>query len=398
MKITSDFVPVILGSDENAYGSARLFYDNYGVKARLLCAKSIVFTDNSKILDRTVIKDFDTAPIFNETVKNTLIDIRHKGKRALLLPCSDYYAELTSKASVILSPYVENPLLSHDIYEMLDGKEAFYKLCNKYGLPYPETLVCLPTTVCGSESPFGYPVIIKPENSNSYEYLHSDIKNKKKVYLCSDKAEYENVIESFIEASYNKKIIVQRYIGGDETNMLTVNAYCGRDGKVRVIGAGRPLLCYRDPLSLGNYAAIRPAVNRDVCDSAASLLEAIGYKGVANFDLKRDPETGIYLFFEINPRAGRSSYFMKTAGHDLMTETVRDCIEDLPFIKRLYAERDGIWSDVPISVLKRYASEPLPKGTHPESAISLRYDASPIRTAKLIRAMLGKAKLFERYG
>ncbi len=397
MKTRSDIVPVILGSDQNAYGCARIFYDRYGIKPLLLCSKELVFTSHSRILKRIVIKELDTADVFRKSVRKTLENVTDFGKKALLIPCSDYYAELVAKNSESLSSYVENPLLSYEVYEKIRDKEAFYETCEKHGIPYPETLVCLPTSLCGSESPFGYPVVIKPKNSNSYSYLHAEIKNRKKVYICQSKAGFTEVIKSFIDASYNEKIIVQRYIEGGDEDMLTVNAYCGTDGKVRVVGAGRPLLCYRDPQSLGNYAAIRTVSARDVCDTACDFLEAIGYRGTANFDLKRDPKTGKHLFFEINPRAGRSSYFMKTAGYDLITEMIRDCIEKEPFTEKKYAEKDGMWSDIPFFMIKKHVSSEELQHARPDSAVSLKYDFSPIRFAKLAYAMYEKDRLFKTY-
>lgn len=389
--------PVILGSDENAYGFARIFYDEYGIKPLLLCSKELVFTSHSRILTRKIINDLDTPDVFIKAVLPILNGLCENGRRVLLFPCSDYYAELVALSSRELTPYVENPLLLPEVFEKIRDKEAFYSTCENYGLPYPETLVCLPTAICGDESPFGYPVIVKPKNSNSYSYLHANIKNRKKVYVCKSKAEFTEVIKSLIDAAFNEKIIVQRYVDGKDKDMLTVNVYCGKDGKARLAGAGAPLLSYRDPSSLGNYAAIKTVKNRSVCDTVCDFLEEIGYRGIANFDLKRDPQTGEYLFFEINPRAGRSSYFMRSAGADIITEAVRDCIENEPFTERKYAEADALWSDISLSTLKKYVSAEDLGGLRPDSAVSLKYDFSPVRFAKLSYAMYKKDRLFEAY-
>lgn len=389
--------PIILGSDENAYGHARIFYDRYGVKPLLLCSKELVFTSHSRILDRKIIAELDTPDVFIRTLTPLLQSLNEAERDVLLFPCSDYYAELISVFSDELQRYVKNPLLPKSVFEKLRDKEAFYSTCKDLGIPHPETLICRPSSICGAESPYGYPVVIKPKNSNSYSYLHADIKNRKKVYICHTKAEFTAVLKSFIDASVNENLIIQRYVDGDDSDMLTVNAYCGSDGKVRLVGAGQPVLCYNDSASLGNYAAIKTAKNRSVCDAASDFLEKISYRGIANFDLKRDPQTGKYLFFEINPRAGRSSYFMIAAGGDLITETVRDCIENEPFTERRYAEKDALWSDVSSYTLKKYVSSDKLSGKAPVSAVSFGYDFSPMRFAKLVYAMHKKDRLFEDY-
>ena len=389
--------PIILGSDENAYGFARIFYDNYKVKAHLLCSKELVFTSHSRILTRKITDDLDTPDVFIRTLTPLLQKLNEDCREVLLFPCSDYYAELTAVFSEKLQKYVKNPLLPHSVFEKIRDKEAFYSTCKALGVPYPETLICPPSSICGAESPYGYPVVIKPKNSNSYSYLHADIKNRKKVYICHTKAEFTAVLKSFIDASVNENVIIQRYVDGDESEMLTVNAYCGSDGKARLVGAGQPVLCYKDPASIGNYAAIKTVRARSVCDTACDFLEKIGYRGIANFDLKRDPQTGKYLFFEINPRAGRSSYFMRNAGGDLVTEAVHDCIGKEPFTERKYAENDALWSDVSAYTLKKHLPYEALNGKNPVSAVSLRYDFSPMRFAKLVYAMHKKDRLFDEY-
>ena len=45
---------------------------------------------------------------------------------------------------------------------------------------------------------------------------------------------------------------------------------------------------------------------------ARTFLAATGYRGFANFDVKVDPRTGVFRFFEVNPRIGRNNYYIPT--------------------------------------------------------------------------------------
>ena len=90
----NDFFPVILGSDENAYGNARLFCEVYGVRPLLLCEKQLTATRYSRILSVQMIKDFTREEVF---VKELLSVLRREGKngrRLLVIPCVDYYTDL----------------------------------------------------------------------------------------------------------------------------------------------------------------------------------------------------------------------------------------------------------------------------------------------------------------
>ena len=58
-----DFLPIILGSDENAYGTARQFSEAYGVRPLVLCTIPLSPTRNSKLFDLRVIPDFERAEV-----------------------------------------------------------------------------------------------------------------------------------------------------------------------------------------------------------------------------------------------------------------------------------------------------------------------------------------------
>ena len=62
------YIPVILGSDDNAYGTARLFGEICGVKPLLVCKLSLSQTADSKICGVRVIPDFDSDEVFAETL------------------------------------------------------------------------------------------------------------------------------------------------------------------------------------------------------------------------------------------------------------------------------------------------------------------------------------------
>src|SRR5665811_818632 len=68
---------------------------------------------------------------------------------------------------------------------------------------------------------------------------------------------------------------------------------------------------------------------RDSVDQARRLLEHIGWTGFANFDLKYDPRDGRTVFFELNPRLGRSNFYVTAAGRNTVELYVREYVQDL---------------------------------------------------------------------
>lgn len=391
------FLPIILGSDENAYGCARLFYSRYRIKPVLICSKPLCATSYSSILYRTIVKDLDTNAVFSTKLPEILKAMKSHSDKLLLIPCSDYYAELTVRNMNALSEYIENPIISKDTFSRFNDKISFYNLCEKHGLPYPETIVSTPPSLLSSMPPFPFPLVIKPSNSNSYSYLNSKIKDKKKVYFCKNITEYTKTLKNFRDSQYNDQIIVQPFIQGPDTSMRVINAYCDRTSNVRLLCAGQPLLEYCDPQSIGNYAAIKPVYDRELCDTAADFLEKIGYTGFANFDIKVDSQSGKFYFLELNPRQGRSSYFTHTAGANLMAEMVEDIIYNFPYQSRKYFYRNGIWSNVPYHIVKKYSADSTPKDIKPDYTLSAFYDFNPKRAFCLLKRDIYLTKMFNKH-
>lgn len=390
-----DFIPIILGSDENAYGCARMFYSISKTKPVLLCSRALLPTEHSGILLRRVVPDLDSPAVFTKVLKETLSVFKNEYKKILVVPCSDYYAELLIKNAEKFNGMIDSPIISADLYSKFSTKGAFCDLCKKHALPHPQTEIALPSALLSVTASFEYPVVMKPSNSNCAEYLHSSIPDRKKAYVCQTEAELKKALESFVIGGFNSPVVVQKYIKGDESGCRVINAYCDKDSKVRLIGAAMPLLEYKNGTDIGNYVALRPVSERELCDKAADFLEAIGYKGFANFDIKFDPERGEHVFLELNPRQGRSSYYMNTAGENLMLPLYEECVLGKGFTNRRYAEGDGVWINEPTNRIKREMRERGLSGSElldkfvPDSALSLTFDFNLPRAITLIRRSLG---------
>ena len=385
-----ELLPILLGSDENAYGCAREFYDGYKINPLLYCSRPLPPTSYSRILTRRVIKGLDEPEVFKSIMKETLPVLKNAAEKLLIIPCSDYYAELTVKNRVLLSEFSDTPIISKQLYERVSGKSAFYKLCKEKGLPCPETEFHTAESLLSICQTIDCPVVIKPDNSNSFSYLHLNMENRKKVYICQSCEEIKTIAEGLFSSGYTAPLTVQRYIPGDKA--LTVNAYCDKVGRVRLIGAARPLLEYRSPTLIGNYAALKTVKAEDVCDRIASFLEDIGYVGFVNFDLKFDEKTGEYLFFELNPRQGRSSYYMQAAEAGLMTALCEDVIFNKEYSGIKYAKEGVVWRNISKMLLKKHVpSEP----SKSLCAISYLYDPSPARAINLLKRDIGSIGLLK---
>lgn len=383
---------IILGSDENAYGCARAFYGLTGERPLLLCSKKLLATDHSKILLRCKIDDLDSASVFAVIMKRVLSDARKKADKVLVIPCSDYYAELIINSDEEIRNMIDNPLPSAELYRTFSTKSAFAVLCKNLGVAHPKTEITYPASVLSVGYEGEFPLVMKPANSNFSDYLHLEEDKRKKVYVCRNRDQLREACERLFNAGYSKSVVLQEYIDGDEETSAVINAYCDADSNVRVIGLAKPLLEYKDPQKIGNYAALQSVGDRELCNVAAGILKRIGYVGFANIDLKYDRKNERYCFLELNPRQGRSSFWLNCAGADLMASMFADVVLGEPYSETVYADEPCLWTNEPMAVInrerKRRGMDPINTELVPRNAFSLFHDLSIPRAITLAKRSL----------
>ena len=153
-----------------------------------------------------------------------------------------------------------------------------------------------------------------------------------------------------------KSTLLLQICGLLDDAMRVLNSYSDLDGHVRAMCLGQPVLEYYDPKSVGNYAAIISRGDQALYDKMQEFLEKLGYVGFSNIDMKYDSRTGRYVLFEINPRLGRSSYFCRAAGLNMMKLLTNDVV----YGKRedcVYNHTVALWQNVPTGILRRYVKD-----------------------------------------
>lgn len=400
------FLPIILGSDENAYGNVRLIHEAYQIKPLLLCTRLLIPTMNSHLFDLIQIDRFDHEDVFPGALLSVLEKHSTPDRKIVVIPCSDYYAGMLSRHYSKFKGLISNHFISESLLDTLDTKDKFYKLCEKHGLDYPQTIVCEPheREIALEQMSFQFPIVVKPENSNAYEYLHCDFEGKKKVFFFNKKDEYLAMVRSMNTSDYKGKLIIQEFIPGGDSSMRVINSYSDDNGKVKMMCLGQPVLEEYAPKTLGNYAAIISRSDMSIYKKVKAFLEEIGYVGFSNIDMKYDSRTGKYMLFEINPRLGRSSFFVRAAGLNMITALIDHAVygKDADCV---YSDQTALWSNVPKVVLRKYVTDPalsaeikkLYKQKKTLQSLWYKKDLNLKRIIKVSRYYFGHINNYRRY-
>lgn len=353
------FLPVILGSDENTYGIARAFHEKYGIISTVCTKQVYVACRYSKIIDIILIDNLDEEKTCIENLVKIAEEKLKDYEKLILVPCSDGYIEIVAKNKNIIEKYFCNKFISYDLLQKFVTKDRFYQICEEYNLPYPKTVICEKKDRLNiiNSLPFDFPIAVKPDNSNSYDYLHSKFAGKKKFFYVETKEEYLDIVNNMNASDYSGNLIIQDFIAGDDTTQRTLNCYSDNNGKVKLMCFGQPVIEEYAPLALGNYAAIMTDYNQEIFDKIKKFLEDIKYVGFVNFDMKFDSKSGEYKLYDLNPRQGRSSFFVTAAGYNLAEFLVDNCVYEKNS-DTIYADTDRLWLSVPKKIIYKYVENP----------------------------------------
>ena len=180
----SDIIPVFLGADLNCYNFARAFHEAYGVESYAYGRYPMAPTKYSKIIHFTTVPDMDNE----DTMLRILHEFaaQHNGKRLYLFGCTDDYAAMIIRRKAELTEYIA-PGPAADLYGSIQKKAEFYEVCEKFGIPYPDSKI-LTAPVDAAELTedklgFAYPIIVKP--SSSVDYWKHPFDTMKKVYTAA---------------------------------------------------------------------------------------------------------------------------------------------------------------------------------------------------------------------
>ena len=110
------------------------------------------------------------------------------------------------------------------------------------------------------------------------------------------------------------------------------------------------------PKGLGNPVAIvtEPVSELPVAEKLREMLDALGYTGFANFDLKYTGAGTDFKVFEINLRQGRSNMYVTAAGMNI-ARLVVERTEGGGEVE--LCEREHFWHHVPRSVAYAYTDD-----------------------------------------
>ena len=327
------FRTLIIGNDINAYYLARCYHEFTGKKADLISliipgVKTFAYTRYTKILNIKYVEKLWDENIFLDTLNNYYEE--HKDEKILLVSSNETYGEFIAKNKTKLKKKFFFNYPSVKLQRTLVNKELFYKTYNDSVIDIPKTYYYnLKKDNIFKDNDISFPVILKP--ANVILFKHVDFVGKKKIYRLKNMSELESVIKSFKNSGYDDTLIIQEYIPGDDTHLFDAVVYVDKNKKCKLVSLAQIGLQEHGSRMIGNATVLingyseYPGVTEQI-GKITEFMNAIGYQGFAEFDMKYDERDGKYKVMEINARQGRCSYYITPCGFNLIEVLYKDLI------------------------------------------------------------------------
>lgn len=360
------FVPVLLGADAATYSLARSFHEEYGVISVAVSRLGAGAVANSSIIEVSRCAEFEDDDALVAHLQQ--LGERFGDRPLLALTSADYLVRRLVTLRDRLEPRLTVPYPELDLIDRMTDKARFSELCTELGIAHPRTVVYEvtrheqlkddPELLAGLR----FPIIAKTGNSALYHDY--DFPGKAKVHTADSREDLMDLMQRVHDSGYPGTFILQDMVPGLDDGMRILTCYSDRDGRVRMGAFGHVLLEEHLPETLGVPAAIITGADRAVVDEATRMLEHVGWRGFANFDLKYDPRDGRTKFFELNPRLGRSNFYVNAGGVNTARWYVTEYVDGgaLPVDPALTeGNRTELYTSLPVPLVLRYLPKDLRK-------------------------------------
>src|SRR5262249_7891373 len=235
-----------------------------------------------------------------------------------VFPTQDAHLNAIARHADVLDERYRLPFPDWRVLEKIQSKRHQLETAESVGVGVPRTFhprSAEEARAAGEE--LGFPLIVKPSANVGFRRSH-----KRQLFRCESPTELEDACET--RAPHEP--MVQELIPGDAAEMYTLGSYLDRDGAALGLFSGRKL---RQTLGFMGTARVAEALWVDeVVEQGLTLLRALGFHGLSQVELKRDPRDGRYKLIEVNPRLWQWHSLAAACGVDLPWIAYRDLIGD----------------------------------------------------------------------
>lgn len=309
---------------------------------------------HSRILDARPNSRLGEDDVMVDVVNAIAKEPAHADATVMLFGAADWYVEAIVRNRARLSPRLITPYPDAATLVRATDKVSFGEAAERLGVPYPTTTVVNLRHAPRLMTDLPFPVVAKAASTSDFHEV--EFADKQKVYYADNATMLQRQLTQVRDGGYTGDFLVQRTVRGGDDHMRVATCFVGSGGVGEVV-VGRVLIEEHTPGALGNPAAILVEPFADIDAGAATLAQEFGWRGHANFDVKWDADAGEHVFFELNPRLGRSNFYLTASGYNPVPALVREYAPASSAAVRPVRRRARMYSIVPVPLLLAYVRD-----------------------------------------
>lgn len=226
--------------------------------------------------------------------------------KPVLFPCADPYVEVVDQHLDILKEYYLINQSEQGLFTKLMDKNILHDIATEHHVRVPETIrIHDENLFTRVEKELGYPCIVKPSDSPSFVAIF-----RKKIFEVKNESELKEALKKAADA--NLEVFVQRIIPGFDDHMYTYDCYLNQQSQVT-----HYMTCNKNrqyPINFGASVYTKQTHVPELHVIGQPFLEAVGFKGFAEIEFKKDEKTGEYYLIEINVRTTNLNVLLERVG------------------------------------------------------------------------------------
>jgi len=332
-------LPVVIGGDIGAYALARQLHEATGQRVVLISARPIQAIVLSAYID-VISLELEGATLIARLKQ---LAAGRAPRSAVVMANHDSVAHTLASHREELEPVYVVPFPSMQAMERLSNKVSFSIACESVGLCTPRQVVVTGADLAAGDPEIDIPFPLVGKAAVGAEWDELNFEGKRKIYFLDGPEQLHALWEDLRRADFTSTFLIQERIPGEDDAMRSVTVYVASSGETTMIGSARVLLEDHAPSLIGNPVAMITEPYPELWEASERLLSLVGYRGFANLDIKIDPRDGRAVFFEVNPRIGRNSFYMSAAGVNPMAPMISDLVDGHPGPRRV-ARREVLYS------------------------------------------------------
>lgn len=255
----------------------------------------------------------------------------------VVLPCNDDALELVAveQDGLERAGYITPEADGSTVRDLLD-KERTYDLAREGGIPAPATITLHNAVDLREvEGSIGFPCALKPLHSHHFaEHFGA----RTKVLVVNDRAELERAFAS-LERVGVAALATEIVPGPDR--YVSFYGYLDEDGEPLLQLTKQKLRQSPPFFGLGAYHVTD--WNPEVAEAGLRFLRAVGLRGLAVVEFKRDARDGRLILIESNPRFSAATELLHAAGLDVALITYNRLLGRPPPVSGPYEQGLHLW-------------------------------------------------------